>query len=118
MKVRTGWNWTNSVSVRLSYKYTTANEKCQLQITGKIRARTASDKGLQNVNFYVSFATCVTITCNFSKVSSCSRKMYDVNRILQKHKQRALQKNWGLVRFSAVFCLFAFAFWFSKLQLF
>ena len=78
------------MSARLSYKYASANEKCQLQITSEIRARTASDMRSQNANFYVAFATCVTI--NFEQVLSCSRKTYDVNRILQKHKQRALQK--------------------------
>lgn len=105
MKVQTGWNWKNFVSARLSYKYETANEEFQLQITSEIRARTASDMPLQNVNFHVSFATCVTI--NFEKVLSCSRKyMRSTGYYKNTNSARCRKKNWELVKFSAVFCLF------------
>lgn len=110
MKVRTGWNWKNFVGARLPYKHATANEKCQLQITDEIWAQTVSDTPLQNVNFYVSFLLLLASQSTSKNVSSCSRKIYDVNRILQKHKQRTLQKNCGLVKFSAVLCLFCFLF--------
>lgn len=85
-------------------------KKCQLQITGEIWAQTVSDTPLQNVNFYVSFLLLLASQSPSKNVSSCSRKIYDVNRILQKHKQRTLQKNCGLVKFSAVLCLFCFLF--------
>lgn len=117
MKVRTGWNWKTLWVHGCPTSMQQLMKKCQLQITGEIWAQTVSDAPLQNINFYVSFLLLLASQSPSKNVSSCSRKIYDVNRILQKHKQRTLQKNCGLVKFSAFLCLFCFLFE-KKIQLF
>lgn len=83
-------------------------KKCQLQITGEIWAQTVSDTPLQNVNFYVSFLLLLASQSTSKNVSSCSRKIYDVNRYYKNTNSARCRKIVGLLSFPLFFVCFAF----------